>query len=160
MSWRDFGFRPLGKWAVLAAFGVGLLAMPVMAITGAAVQKLLGRPLGSPQLKFLAPDGFSWTIVIGMIVIGGLLAPLAEEIIFRGMLYGWLRRFMGLLPAAFLSAAVFGLVHGMYPVIAAAFVVGLALAYIYERTGSLWAPAIVHATQNCIAMSIMFASLK
>lgn len=159
MSWRDFGFRPIGKWVVLAAFGVGLLAMPVMAITGAAIQKLLGRPLGSPQLQFLAPDGFSWTIAIGTIVIGGLLAPLAEEIIFRGMLYGWLRRFMGLLPAAFLSAAVFGLVHGMLPVIAAAFVVGLALAYIYERTGSLWAPAIVHATQNCLAMSIMFASL-
>jgi CAAX protease family protein len=160
MSWRDFGFRPIGRWTIVTALGVGVLAMPAMALTGAAVQHLLGRPLGSPQIRFLAPDGFSWTIVIGMIVIGGILAPLAEEIIFRGLLYGWLRRFMGLVPAAILSAAIFGLVHGMLPVIAAAFVVGLALAYIYERTGSLWAPAIVHATQNCIAMTIMFASLK
>jgi len=160
MSWRDFGFKRIGQWTVLAALGIGVLAMPVMALTGAAVQRLLGRPLGSPQLQFLAPDGFSWTIVVGMILIGGLLAPVAEEIIFRGLLYGWLRRFMGLAPAAFLSAAVFGLVHGILPVIAAAFVVGLALAYIYERTGSLWAPTIVHATQNCIAMTIMFANLK
>jgi hypothetical protein len=160
MTWRQFGFRPIRRRTILAAFGVGLLAMPVMALTGAAVQHLLGRPLESPQLKLLAPDGFSWTIVVGMILIGGILAPLAEEVIFRGLLYGWLRRFMGLLPATFLSAAIFGLVHGMLPVIAAAFVVGLVLAYIYERTGSLWAPTIVHATQNCVAMTIMFANLK
>jgi CAAX protease family protein len=160
MSWRDFGFRPIGRWTVLVALGVGALAMPVMAVTGAAMQRLLGRPLSSPQLQFLAPDGFSWTIVIGMILIGGLMAPVAEEIIFRGLLYGWLRRFMGILPAAVLSAAIFGAFHGVLPVMAAAFVVGLVLAYIYERTGSLWASAIVHATQNCIAMTIMFASLK
>jgi uncharacterized protein len=160
MSWRDFGFRPIGLGTGFAAFGLGLLAMPVMALTGMAVQHILGRPLESPQIQFLAPDGFSWTIAVGMIVIGGIMAPVAEEIIFRGLLYGWLRRFWTILPAALLSAAIFGLIHGMVPVIAAAFVVGLALAYVYERTGSLWAPAIVHATQNCVAMAIMFASLK
>jgi membrane protease YdiL (CAAX protease family) len=160
MSWRDFGFRRIGLRAGVLAFVLGLLAMPLMAVTGAGVQRILGRSLESPQLQFLAPDGFSWTIVVGMILIGGLLAPLAEEILFRGLLYGWLRRFMGLIPAALLSAAVFGLVHGMLPVMAAAFVVGLMLAYVYERTGSLWASAIVHATQNCLAMTIMFASLK
>ena len=86
-----------------------------MALTGTAVQKALGRPLESPQMKFLAPDGFSWTIVVGMVLIGGLLAPLAEEIIFRGLLYGWLRRFWRVIPAAVVSALVFGAVHGMVP---------------------------------------------
>jgi membrane protease YdiL (CAAX protease family) len=160
MSWRDFGFRPIGLKTGLTAFALGLLAMPVMALTGGAVQRLLGRPMESPQLQFLAPDGFSWTVAIGMVLIGGLMAPLAEEIIFRGLLYGWLRRFWQVLPATLLSALVFGLVHAMIPVIAAAFVVGLALAYVYERTGSLWPPVIMHATQNCLAMAIMFASLK
>lgn len=160
MSWREFGFQPIRVRTGFAAAGLGLLAMPVMALTGGAVQRILGRPVESPQLQFLAPDGFSWTIVVGMILIGGLLAPLAEEIIFRGLLYGWLRRFWRILPAALLSAAIFGLIHGVIPVIAAAFVVGLVLAYVYERSGSLWAPAIVHATQNCVAMAVMFASLK
>jgi len=160
MSWRDFGFRPIRVRTGFAAAVLGLLAVPVMALTGSAVQRILGRPLESPQLQFLAPDGFSWTIVVGMVLIGGLMAPLAEEILFRGLLYGWLRRFWRILPATMLSAAIFGLIHGIVPVIAAAFVVGLALAYVYERTGSLWTPTIVHATQNCVAMAIMFASLK
>ncbi|HUT51173.1 MAG TPA: CPBP family intramembrane glutamic endopeptidase [Alphaproteobacteria bacterium] len=160
MSWREFGFRPIRVRTGFAAVGLGLLAVPVMALTGSAVQRILGRPLESPQLRFLAPDGFSWTIVVGMILIGGILAPLAEEIIFRGLLYGWLRRFWRILPATLLSAAIFGLIHGVIPVIFAAFVVGLALAYVYERTGSLWTPAIVHATQNCVAMAVMFAGLK
>lgn len=159
IGWRDIGFRPIRTRVAFMAFGLGLLAVPLMAVTGAAIQRIMGKPFSSPQLKFLAPDGFSWTIVVGMVLIGGLLAPLAEEIIFRGLIYRWLRRFWPVLPATFVSAAVFGVVHGLPPVIAAAFVVGLLLAVVYERTGSLWAPTIVHATQNCVAMAIMFASL-
>ena len=160
LSWRDFGFQPIRPRMGIAAVCLGLLAVPVMALTGSAVQRILGRPVESPQLQFLAPDGFSWTIVVGMVLIGGLLAPLAEEILFRGLLFGWLRRFWRILPATLLSAAIFGLIHGIAPVIVAAFVVGLALAYAYERTGSLWTPTIIHATQNCVAMAVMFASLK
>ena len=72
---------------------------------------------------------------------------------------GWLRRFLVVWPAALISAAFFGLIHGLVPIIFAAAAVGLVLAIAYEKTGSLWSPVIIHATQNSVAIAIMFASL-
>ncbi len=158
-GWRGFGLKPIRPRAIILSFVAGLLCVPLMGVIGTAVQKLLGRPLVSPQLPFLAPAGFSYTALVGMLIIGGLLAPFAEELIFRGLLFGWLRRFLFVWPAAVISAAVFGLIHGLVPIIFAAAAVGLVLAIAYEKTGSLWSPVIIHATQNSVAIAIMFASL-
>ncbi len=159
IGWRGFGLKPMRLRGVILSFVVGLLCVPLMGFVGTAVQKALGRPLVSPQLPFLAPEGFSYTALVGMLIIGGLLAPFAEELIFRGLLFGWLRRFWMAWPAALVSAAIFGLIHGLVPIIFAAAAVGLVLAIAYEKTGSLWSPFIIHATQNSVAIAVMFASL-
>lgn len=159
IGWRGFGLKPMRLRAVVLSLVAGLLCVPLMGIIGSVVQKLLGRPMVSPQLPFLAPAGFSYTALVGMLIIGGLLAPFAEEMIFRGLLFGWLRRFVLVWPAALISAAAFGLVHGLVPIIFAAAAVGLVLAFAYEKTGSLWSPVIIHATQNSVAIAIMFAGL-
>ncbi len=159
IGWRGFGLTPMRPRAIVLSIIAGLLSVPMMGAIGTTVQKLLGQPLVSPQLSFLAPAGFSYTALFGMLLIGGLLAPFAEEMIFRGLLFGWLRRFWLLWPAALTSAAVFGLIHGIVPIIVAAAAVGLVLALAYEIAGSLWSPVIIHATQNSVAISLMFASL-
>jgi len=159
IGWRGFGLKPISLQTVILSVVVGLLCVPLMGVVGTAVQKLLGRPMVSPQLPFLAPAGFSYTALVGMLIIGGLLAPFAEELIFRGLLFGWLRRFWRVWPAVLASAAVFGLIHGLIPIIFAAAAVGMVLAIAYEKTGSLWSPVIIHATQNSVAIAIMFANL-
>ncbi|MHA1538520.1 MAG: lysostaphin resistance A-like protein [Alphaproteobacteria bacterium] len=159
IGWRGFGLKPMRRRAVILSIIAGLLCVPLMAFIGSVVQKLLGRPPVSPQLPFLAPEGFSYTALVGMLVIGGILAPFAEELIFRGLAFGWLRRFWPVWPAALLSAGLFGLVHGLLPIMVAASAVGLVLALAYEKTGSLWSPVIIHATQNSVAIALMFATI-
>lgn len=76
-----------------------------------------------------------------------IAAPLAEEFIFRGLIFGGLRRSLGLLPSILMSAALFAIMHppvSMAPV----FVLGVATAYVYDRTRSLLAPVLVHAIYN------------
>jgi ABC-2 type transport system permease protein len=74
-------------------------------------------------------------------------APIFEEFIFRGLIFGGLRRSWGVGPAAVASAAVFAIVHpplSMIPV----FGLGLCAALAYERSKILLAPMIAHAVYN------------
>jgi membrane protease YdiL (CAAX protease family) len=74
-------------------------------------------------------------------------APIFEEFIFRGLIFGGLRRSLGFPAAALASAAVFAIVHPPASVIPV-FGLGLATALVYERTRMLAGPMIVHATYN------------
>jgi hypothetical protein len=76
-----------------------------------------------------------------------LAAPLFEEFIFRGQLFGGMRRSLSAMPAIAASAALFAAVHpplAMAPV----FVLGLCTAYAAERSKSLLAPILAHALYN------------
>lgn len=74
-------------------------------------------------------------------------APIFEEFIFRGLIFGGLRRSFGVWPAAAASAAVFAIVHPPISVLPV-FVLGFAAAVVYERTRSLLAPMLAHAAYN------------
>jgi len=91
-----------------------------------------------------------------VIVIAGLLVPLGEELLFRGLAYGVLRR-VGRVFAVVVTAAVFALAHGLNVVFAAAFVLGVVNALLYDRTGSIWPPAAAHATFNLISFVLVLA---
>ncbi|MBA5605659.1 CPBP family intramembrane metalloprotease [Duganella sp. FT3S] len=87
-----------------------------------------------------------------LLALAVLAAPLCEEFIFRGLIFGGLRRSMGALPAMLASAAIFAIVHpplSMLPV----FVLGLCAAWSYERSQRLLAPMLVHALYNAAVVS-------
>lgn len=88
----------------------------------------------------------AWAIVTVVV-----MAPLFEEVIFRGVLLESTRARYGVMAAWLVSSAIFGIVH-VHPTVAVnAFVMGLVLAFIYLRTDSLWATIILHAVNNGIA---------
>ena len=92
-------------------------------------------------------------VALGILVI--LAAPISEEVFFRGFLFGGLRGRMSFWPAAILSGLLFGLVHlpgGALQVPPLA-VFGVLLAWLYERTGSLGPPIVMHMIQNTISFS-------
>jgi membrane protease YdiL (CAAX protease family) len=78
-------------------------------------------------------------------------APIFEEFIFRGLIFGGLRRSFGFVPAAFASAAIFAIVHPP-PSVIPVFLMGFAAAFAYERTGMLAAPMTVHAIYNAAVL--------
>ena len=80
-----------------------------------------------------------------------ILSPIAEEILFRGLLYTRLKQGMPKLAALLISSAIFGFVHGEAIWAVAGFMGGLALAWVFESTGSLAACIIVHMVNNLAA---------
>ena len=77
-----------------------------------------------------------------------LLAPITEEIIFRACVYGRLRRGMPVLAAGIISAFTFGLAHGVVIAVFYATLLGLILAYVYEKFGTILAPMLLHIGFN------------
>jgi membrane protease YdiL (CAAX protease family) len=84
-----------------------------------------------------------------------LAAPLAEELLFRGLIYRLTRRTWGPWPAAVVSSLLFGLIHGEPWYLFGLVGLGLVLTFLYETTGSLLAPVIAHALHNAVSLFLM-----
>ena len=166
-SWSTFadlfGLRVPGAalgtlvWATLALVGVSSLAD--------VLTELAGTRLG---VSTHWTDGFQERLVWGApgdvaadILDSCILAPVVEELLFRGLLYGTLRLCLGPLPATLLSAALFAVAHG-YGVIgfASVFGSGVLWALAYERTRSLLPGILAHAAGNVQATAIVLATLR
>ncbi len=164
LSWRDAGLRPVGAGWIGGAVGLGQLMLPVGGLTAAAVQELLGRTDQAPQLEYLAPEGLTPAAVAAAFVIGGVVQPFAEEVLFRGLLFPWLRRRLGLAAGVVLSGLAFGLVHnlqgGLEAVAAATVPIGMALALAYQYSGSLWVPYVMHVTFNLMGLTGMMLATQ
>ena len=90
-----------------------------------------------------------------------ILAPLFEELVFRGLLFAILRRKFRFLPSALISAMIFGLAHG-YGVVGLVSVCwsGVLWAWIYEKTGSLAPGILAHAMNNFLVCLAVMALLR
>ena len=124
----------LGVGAGLAAGAVGVLYL-----SGLDALDLLESAVRAN--KSYASLGL-WTLPLALIA-----APLFEEFIFRGLIFGGLRRSFGVWPATLASAALFAIVHPAFSIIPV-FALGVCAALAYERSRSLLAPMIVHAVYN------------
>lgn len=85
-----------------------------------------------------------------------LLAPVAEELLFRGYLYGKLRKSVPIWAAALVTSAAFGFVHGQWNVAIDVFVLSLVACMLREMTGGIWAGILLHAMKNGIAFYLLF----
>lgn len=86
------------------------------------------------------------------IICLGILTPISEELVFRGLLFKRLRENSAYLQAALYSAFVFGLMHGNLVQILYGFALGMMLAYLYEKYGSLKAPVAAHIAMNVLSI--------
>ena len=93
---------------------------------------------------------FSPPLLLQFLLIG-LVIPLTEELIFRGQAFALLRDRLPWLPAALLSALLFGMFHGNVIQGIYGFVLGIILAWLYEVSGGLLLPYLFHAAANTMA---------
>ena len=83
-----------------------------------------------------------------------LMAPIVEEVVFRGFIYSRLKEGTGMIAAVIVTSLLFGLVHGTVIWAAYAFVISLAFIFVRERTNSLWASILFHVAFNFVGMAV------
>jgi membrane protease YdiL (CAAX protease family) len=107
-----------------------------------------------------SPIEFFGTSTLGVIlgfVVAGFVAPIAEEIVFRGVLYAQLRCAWGDIAAVLLSSALFAAIHLNAVAFIPLMFVGIVLALLFRRSGSLWGSIISHGIYNIATFAIALA---
>jgi membrane protease YdiL (CAAX protease family) len=159
LTWRAIGLRPAQPRWYAAAVALAFLSLPVVMAVNAGVQALLGEPLRNPQLEMLAPAAFSWSALALMLAMAGVVVPIVEEIVFRGLVFGWLWRRFGFGLGMLASALVFAFAHGIPALAPALAVQGVALAWLYARSDSLWPAVVMHGTFNALMSILLYAAI-
>ena len=148
VSWPALGFRPVDVRGLSGL--LGLLA-GVIVVANVVVRSLIDMP--RPPDLFIFGHGPREMALMGVLII--VAAPLAEETFFRGFLLQGIARRLRFWPSAVLTSAVFAVAHVWWQYYVPIFVLGLAFAWLFWRTGSLWAPIAAHATINATSFAIM-----
>lgn len=147
VSAGSLGFRPVDVRGLLGLLGV-------FALTVAAANVILGSVTALPRTHELLQFGHRPMDVVMLALLVVVAAPLAEETFFRGFLLQGLARRFTFWPAAVVSSAVFALAHVSWQLYVPIFVLGLAFAWLFWRTGSLWASIAAHATINATSLFV------
>lgn len=141
----------------LADIGVGVLAGVAGFVVlnlglSAALQALADLVDGtlppvqqSVQADLRDPEQMGWTLLTVL-----LLAPIGEELLYRGVLFQGLRRMVPRWPAIGLSGLAFGLVHIEPVPVVSTFALGMAFAWLFHWRGTLWVTIVAHVVFNGI----------
>lgn len=156
IHWRHLGFSRfdwstlgIGCGLVIGAYSIILVHNIILYLLGIRTQgdmlNELIQGVGSP----------AWLVFAGVI-----LAPLVEEIFFRGFLFPGFRQRYGWVNALLLSSGLFALAHVDPASLLPTFLLGCVLAYVYHRSNSLWPGVILHFLINSFGLCVTFAMLE
>lgn len=147
--------RGLLAYGILnAVLVVGLLAFTYL--FGSPTMTI--QPLQTSQLpRYALHEPVAAAIYAALAIV---VAPLIEEVIFRGFVYAGFRRRFRPGPAIALSAGVFAVTHVSLPLVALMGIalLAMALGYVYERTRDLWVCVGLHAAHNCLVFVLLLLS--
>lgn len=155
LSWRILGpVRPRWRHVGVGA-AVGVAGFLLATVVPEVIRRWIGLP-APPRQQILdtvaSADAGIWLLVVTVVVI----APVLEEVVFRGLLFQVLRRRLGVWPGILLSSLTFAIVHLELvdrPLsLGALLVLGAWLAGAFHRTGSLVVPITAHALFNGVAI--------
>ena len=149
----EFGLRPVAPVRAAGWLAAVWVAFLIFSAVWAAALNVtqsddLPKELGAEN---------SHTALAAVTVLVCVAAPIAEELFFRGFCFTALRRWLGLVPGAIITGAIFGLIHASSA--AAVFLVplavfGIGLCVLYHRTGSLLPCMVLHAFNNALALGV------
>lgn len=145
----QLGFvKPLKRFIVLG-FIVGIILFIGVGLLGNLLTQVLGTP--APQSFAEAVKGVNnkgeWFLLL---VLGGIVAPIKEEMLFRGLIYPPLREAYGKGKGILLTGMFFATLHFDMVRFIPLFIGGIVLTWLYERSSSLWPAIIAHGTWNVL----------
>ena len=156
ISWRHLGFGKfepgiigMGCVLVIAAYVFIILHNLILTALGVDTQ-------GEEILKLFAElDSPAW-----FILVGGVFAPIVEEIFFRGFLFQGFRQRYGWIAGIVISSVIFAAAHFDLVAFIPTFMLGAVLAYIYHRSNSVWPGIILHVINNAVALCAVLAATQ
>lgn len=160
VEWLGLRWR---QWPLF--FCIGPAAVIVMWIIMGMLQQygyiawaenLVGSDSMQDAVKLLREGNDALTVSL-MAFSAAIVAPIAEEVIFRGYLYPVAKHFAGRPIAIIATSLIFAAGHGNVPLLLPLFLLGILMACAYEWTGSLWAAISIHFFFNAATVSLQLA---
>lgn len=162
-GWQRLGLRrfPQG-WLLVLPFlalvqllGMGLInTLLVMPFLG-------GSEFQNPQIEAITGGGtLTQQDFLLLLLLIAVVAPMAEELFFRGMLYPLLRQRWSAPVAIGINGLLFSLIHVIPVILPGLFFVGIVLAWVRERSGSLWPCIFLHALQNGVVLLGIYVAVN
>lgn len=145
----ELGFvKPRGRYVILGVV-MGIMLFVAVGLLGNFLAHWLGTP--APQSFTLVVMGaeYNWQFFL-LLILGGILAPLKEEVIFRGIFYPPFRMAYGRGKGILFTAGLFAILHFDIVRFIPLFIGGVALTWLYQKTSSLWPSILAHGTWNIL----------
>jgi membrane protease YdiL (CAAX protease family) len=151
----DLGLLNFNWRSVFLGFFGGIFLFFAVGILGNILVEYLGNP--DPQSFALVVGGADsiWQFVL-LLFLGGVIVPLKEELVFRGLIYPPLRQGYGRGYGILLTALFFGIMHADIIRFLPLFLGGIVLTWLYEKTQSLWSSIIAHGVWNILMTILMW----
>ncbi|MBN1299333.1 MAG: CPBP family intramembrane metalloprotease [Actinobacteria bacterium] len=155
---KDLGFKYYSILKTVWYSFVALLAIFLLSFVYVlALKFLLGIEAPSSKIEeLISNNNVSSNILI---VVTAVVAPFCEEIYFRGFLYSAFKKNFGVNIGLFLSALLFALAHLELYSFIPIMLIGWILAYIFEKTGSIFTVIFLHSVYNLILISILLGKI-
>ena len=143
---------------VLLGIGLLLAALPTIGLSGVLVSKVFNfnAQRDSQEIVRVFENADSPSQKIPIILLAVVVAPMIEEFVFRGFVYGVLKRHFGAFSSLIFSAILFAVVHLHAPSLVPLFLLACALTIAYEFSGSLLVPMTMHAFFNGLTLVGVF----
>lgn len=143
------------------SIGIGLIllvsAYPLIYLGDTIMRLFTGTDSESNRQQliefFSGSETFGQRVVI--IFLAVMVAPIAEEFIFRFFLYGVMRRYLGRFLGVILTSFLFAAVHTHLPTFGALFILGACFTVAYEWSGSILVPMTMHALFNSVTLTLL-----
>jgi uncharacterized protein len=159
-GWAALGLRQASLLDYLLVLPLYIIGTVLLITINLLIFQLTGTT-ENPQVDAISGGNeLTTTQLLFLFVLISGLAPFAEELFFRGMIYPLLRRRLPAAAAITINAALFAVVHFIPPLLPGLFIIGLFLAYLRERSGSIWPCVLYHFIQNSIALLAINAALS
>lgn len=119
---------------------------------------LVGLAEMSDSYKQVADKQYGVAFGIGL-VLYGMVTPLVEEVIFRGMIYNRMKQHFSVILSIILSGVLFGAYHGNWVQAFYGGIMGVLMAYVYEKVKCFIAPVLFHSSANLVIYYLSFSAI-
>ncbi len=133
---------------IVELFSVGMLRLVLGASTFERLMRWEQNTVALEAFLEMLQPGLT---ALAFVVLVAVVAPIGEEVFFRGFVFNALRHRLSFVSAVWISAVLFALLHASVKNFLPILVIGVLLARLYARTGSLWSSVVMHGTFNFLS---------